>query len=61
MAKGQGLLSEHIQWMMMFAVVPIAVYNGQKGKDRRYLFYVFYPTHLLVLYLLAYSFSLKIA
>lgn len=42
------------QWMMVFAAIPIALYNGQKGPNMKYLFYVFYPAHIYFLYLLAY-------
>lgn len=39
------------------AIVPIWLYNGQRGgggKTLQYAFYAFYPVHLLVLYLLFY-------
>ena len=33
------------------AAIPIGVYNGKRGKQRyKYLFYWFYPVHLLLLY-----------
>lgn len=31
----------------------IAFYNEKKGKDIKYLFYIFYPAHLLILYLIS--------
>ena len=35
------------------AAVPILLYNGQRGRPvNRYVFYLFYPAHLLLLYLL---------
>lgn len=40
------------QWMMVFAIVPILMYNGKLGisnKFTKWLFYVFYPLHLIVI------------
>ncbi len=33
----------------LFAIVPIALYNEERGKFPKWLGYVFYPLHLLVL------------
>lgn len=35
-----------------FAMVPIAFYNGKKGKSVKYFFYIFYPAHLLILFII---------
>ena len=34
----------------MLALPLLSRYNGQRGRDCRYLFYTFYPGHLLVIY-----------
>jgi hypothetical protein len=36
------------------ALIPVALYNGQRGLKLRYVFYIFYPAHLLILYLICY-------
>lgn len=45
-------LGSSISMLMYFtcsSIIPILFYNGQKGKDAKYLFYIFYPLHLLIL------------
>lgn len=40
-----------IKYAMIYALLPIYLYNGKKGLDNKfakYLFYVFYPAHLLL-------------
>ena len=34
----------------MFSIPILATYNGQRGRPVKWLFYVFYPVHLAVLY-----------
>ncbi|MDR2375599.1 MAG: conjugal transfer protein TraX [Treponema sp.] len=38
------------QWLMVFAVIPVLLYNGKRGKGGKYFFYVFYPAHIYLLY-----------
>lgn len=45
------------QWMMIFAIIPISMYNGKLGLNNRFtkwLFYWFYPLHLIVLTIISY-------
>lgn len=47
----QDLFLYNYQWMMVFALPFFFVYNGEKGRDIRYLFYSFYPLHIWILYI----------
>ena len=43
-----------IQWLAPLAALPIGFYNGQPGERRfRYWFYIFYPVHLLILWVIS--------
>ncbi len=47
------LLMGQTQWIMIFSIIPIYLYNGQKGRSMKYFFYIFYPAHIWVLYIIA--------
>ena len=49
-----AILYMNIQWAMILALPLMLLYNWQKGKySLKYLFYVFYPAHLWLLYFLS--------
>ena len=40
-----------IQWYSLAALLPLALYGGQRGKGRmKWLFYLYYPLHLAAIY-----------
>ena len=49
------LFNTAFEWMGLFAVVPMLLYNGQRGGGFKRLFYVFYPAHVYLLYALSWA------
>ncbi len=47
------ITGDRIQSIMIFAAVPIALYNGEKGKGIKNFFYIFYPLHIGILYVIS--------
>ena len=42
-----------------FAFLPILAYNGKRGLNVKWMFYIFYPAHLLILYAICYFMGLS--
>lgn len=45
-------------WILL-SLIPIYLYNGQRGRGYKYFFYVFYPTHFIVFAVIAYILSIR--
>lgn len=40
-----------VQWWSLLTIPLLALYNGERGKAKmKYVFYIFYPAHLVLLY-----------
>lgn len=42
-----------IQWMIVFSIIPMYFYNGEKGRGDKNFFYIFYSVHIYFLYIVA--------
>ena len=40
----------YFEWMCAFSAVFMVFYNGERGKNIKSFFYVFYPAHIYVLF-----------
>lgn len=39
------------QWLMVLIIPFFFIYNGKKGKNHKWFYYLFYPLHIWVLYI----------
>ena len=44
-----GLFSGTIEFFALFMLIPLRYYNGKRGISLKYVFYAFYPAHLLTI------------
>jgi hypothetical protein len=51
--NGGSPLSGSAQWLMALAAIPILLYNGKRGRGSKYFFYIFYPAHIYLFYIIA--------
>ncbi|MBO4898744.1 MAG: hypothetical protein J5509_00480 [Lachnospiraceae bacterium] len=52
------VLSSPLEIAALPDAIAISKYNGRRGKGIKYLFYIIYPLHLAILYLIAYAMGL---
>lgn len=44
------MFTNYYEWLGVFAIIFMLLYNGQRGRSMKKLFYVFYPAHIYILY-----------
>ena len=49
LSAGIGAIHYYIQFFALLSFILIAYYSGREGRKAKYLFYIFYPGHLLIL------------
>lgn len=47
------IAGNRIQCIMGLATIPILLYNGKRGYGMKNFFYIFYPAHIGILYILS--------
>ena len=47
------MFTVNYEWLGVFAVIGMALYNGKRGRGCKPLFYIFYPAHVYILYALS--------
>lgn len=48
-----SLFTVKIEWLMLLALPFILLYNGEKGRGMKYLFYFYYPSHIYALMIIS--------
>ncbi|MGL4800258.1 MAG: TraX family protein [Cellulosilyticaceae bacterium] len=49
-----NLFTMYYEWMGIFAIPFMLLYNGERGRSMKAFFYVFYPAHVYVFYIISY-------
>lgn len=49
----ENLFLINFQWLMVFSLPIMLLYNQQKGKSMKSFFYIFYPAHIYILLLIS--------
>lgn len=44
------MFTTYYEWMAVFSIVFMLLYNGGRGRNMKKLFYIFYPAHIYILY-----------
>lgn len=48
---GRSAITVNYQWMMIFSLPFMLLYNHRRGPNVKWFFYIFYPAHIIVLFL----------
>jgi hypothetical protein len=59
MASSVIAFPHSIQLYSLLSIGVIALYNGERGRKMKYFFYLFYPLHMVVLYVIDYIITVK--
>lgn len=51
-SNGVAVFSHYLQIYSLLSLPIIALYNNEQGRKMKYFFYLFYPLHLIVLYII---------
>ncbi|WP_035790414.1 TraX family protein [Clostridium beijerinckii] len=46
----KNIFHSYNQWIMIFAIPIMMLYNGKKGHGLKYLFYIYYPVHIFIFF-----------
>lgn len=49
---GGNPLFEQYQWMMIGSLPLLLAYNGERGRNIKWFFYMFYPLHIIIIYMI---------